>query len=281
MDGTLYPAVTDRDVLNQEIPLPPLDEQRRIVARLDALLARTRRAREELARVPALAERAKQAVLAKAFSGKLTEEWRIQREKIYPSLETLSSVCTSISDGDHQPPPKANEGVPFITISAINDGKLQLSHALRFVPRTYLETLGESRRARYGDVLFSVTGSIAIPALVNTDEDFVFQRHIAILKPNLKNVTSKFLYHILAAPQVTKQAYDVATGTAQLTVPLSGLRKLQVPIYNLDEQAEIVARIEAAFARIDRAAAEAGRALALLERTEQAALAKAFRGELG
>ncbi len=59
-----------------KLQLPPFAEQKRIVAKLDALMARSTRAREELAHIPRLIERYKQAVLAAAFSGKLTADWR-------------------------------------------------------------------------------------------------------------------------------------------------------------------------------------------------------------
>jgi type I restriction enzyme S subunit len=61
------------------IPLAPLTEQRRIVAKLDALLARTARARADLDRIPILVSSCKQALLASAFSGKLTAGWRRYR----------------------------------------------------------------------------------------------------------------------------------------------------------------------------------------------------------
>jgi type I restriction enzyme, S subunit len=76
MDGTMYPAVTDRDVLDQAVPLPPIAEQRRIVATLDSLLNRSNIAGEELAHIPRLVERYKQSVLASAFRGELTARWR-------------------------------------------------------------------------------------------------------------------------------------------------------------------------------------------------------------
>jgi type I restriction enzyme S subunit len=136
------------------------------------------------------------------------------------------------------------------------------------------------RIARRGDVLFSVTGSIGIPALVDTDDEFVFQRHIAILKPNSKKATGEFLWFLLGAPQIMDQALAVATGTAQLTIPLSGLRRFAMPLPSLVEQAEVVSRLRLAFAEIDRLAAEAAAARRLLDRLDQAILAKAFRGEL-
>lgn len=59
-----------------EFPLPPLDEQRRIVAKIEALLARSRRAKQALDAIPVLLERFRQSVLAAAFRGDLTRSWR-------------------------------------------------------------------------------------------------------------------------------------------------------------------------------------------------------------
>jgi type I restriction enzyme S subunit len=100
----------------------------------------------------------------------------------------LGTICRSIADGDHQAPPKANEGVPFITISAINDGTLRLEKATRHVPYAYYRQLKPSRVPKRGDVLFSVTGSIGIPVLVSIDAPFVFQKHIVILKPDPERI---------------------------------------------------------------------------------------------
>jgi type I restriction enzyme S subunit len=65
-----------KDVAQIEIALPPLPEQRRIVARLEALEARSRRAREKLAEVPTQLAQARQSLLAAAFRGDLTADWR-------------------------------------------------------------------------------------------------------------------------------------------------------------------------------------------------------------
>jgi type I restriction enzyme S subunit len=72
-------------VLDSEIPLPPLNEQKRIADKLDAVLARVDACRERLDRVPDILKRFRQSVLAAATSGKLTEEWRGQK---YGSMES-------------------------------------------------------------------------------------------------------------------------------------------------------------------------------------------------
>ncbi|MFN5967193.1 MAG: restriction endonuclease subunit S, partial [Pseudanabaena sp.] len=115
------------------LAIPPLSEQRRIVDKLDRIGDRQRSARNELSHIPKLSARYKQAVLAAACSGKLTEDFRLSNSLSISSI-SLSEVCNSISDGDHQAPPRSETGIPFITISAINDGSLSLNKATRFVP---------------------------------------------------------------------------------------------------------------------------------------------------
>lgn len=279
-DGTLYPAVSDTEVGAAEIVIPPLPEQRRIVAKIDALSARSRRARADLDRVEALAARAKQAVLHRAYSGDLTENWRAVGGLSSPSLVGLDEVCLSVSDGDHQAPPKAAQGVPFITISAMNSGALDLRSATRFVPQSYFNELKSHRKAVPGDILYSVTGSIGIAAPVDADANFVFQRHIALLRPNIARVDRRYLLAMLRSPQVREQAVEVATGTAQLTIPLTSLREFTIPLPCLDEQLEVVRRVEFATGAIKRAVSDSIAAARLLDRLDQSLLAKAFRGEL-
>lgn len=74
------------------VPLPPLPEQRRIVAKLDALDARAKRARADLDRIPALVARAKQAVLRAALKGELTRKWREAATGLEPVAATLARM---------------------------------------------------------------------------------------------------------------------------------------------------------------------------------------------
>lgn len=76
--GTTRQRISGGNLKRLPLPLPPLAEQKRIVAKLDALNAKSARARTELARIETLVSRYKQAVLSKAFSGELTREWRRQ-----------------------------------------------------------------------------------------------------------------------------------------------------------------------------------------------------------
>jgi hypothetical protein len=262
------------------LAVPPLNEQKLIADKLDAVLARVDACDERLDRVPDILKRFRQAVLTAATSGRLTAGWQGPEGRPQWRTETLADLCHSISDGDHQAPPQARSGVPFITISAINNGRLRLEKATRYVPVSYFEALRPERRPQKGDVLFSVTGSIGIPALVDVSERFAFQRHIAILKPNQSRVMSRFLYITLNTERIRQQGLTVATGTAQLTIPLGGLRSFVVDVPSLPEQAEIVRRVDALFAHSARVEGRHASAHAQVARLTSALLAKAFRGEL-
>lgn len=195
---------------------------------------------------------------------------------VEPASATLSDYCSSINDGDHQAPPKATAGVPFITISAMNNGHLDLAKATRFVPHEYHAGLSSARQAKRNDVLYSVTGSFGIPALVEHDEPFVFQRHIALLRPELSVCDARWLAYMLATPSMFDQSKEIATGTAQLTVPLTGLRNLTLPAMSLAEQRRIVAKLDALTARLDRARAELDRVPVLAANLRKETLRNAF-----
>lgn len=72
--------------------LPPLNEQRRIVAKLESLQARSRRAREALDAVPPLLEKLRQSILAAAFRGDLTKDWRAKHRDVEPASELLKRI---------------------------------------------------------------------------------------------------------------------------------------------------------------------------------------------
>ena len=78
----------------------------------------------------------------------------------------LNDICISISDGDHQPPPKADKGIPFVTIANITKtNKFDFTDTM-YVPREYYDALDSKRRPACGDVLYSVVGSFGIPVFI-------------------------------------------------------------------------------------------------------------------
>ena len=151
----------------------------------------------------------------------------------------LRDCCLSISDGDHLPPPKSDCGIPFITISNIDStNHIDFSNTL-FVPEEYYDKLDSIRKAQPDDIIYSVVGSFGKPVLIKENKKFVFQRHIAILRPNNEIVDSRYLYYIMLSRDFYMQADSVAVGAAQRTISLTSLRNMKVNLPEVPTQQRI------------------------------------------
>jgi type I restriction enzyme S subunit len=166
------------------------------------------------------------------------------------AVTNLQSICTSVTDGDHLPPPKAETGIPFLVIGNVRSQRIDFT-ASRFVPSQYYEALDLIRRPRSGDLLYTLVGSYGIPVIVRDDQPFCVQRHIGILRPS-ELINVNFLARAMESRFAFDQATGCATGIAQKTVPLSGLRKLLLPLPPLAEQHRIAAKVEELMALCDR-----------------------------
>lgn len=151
----------------------------------------------------------------------------------------LKEICNSISDGDHQAPPKVNKGVPFVTISNItNTNQFDFSNTM-FVPQEYYDRLDTKRKAQEGDILYSVVGSFGIPVYIKETTPLVFQRHIAILRPNVDKIVPEFLYYTMLNRDFYMKADAVAIGAAQRTISLATLRNMDIDIPDIEKQKKI------------------------------------------
>lgn len=92
--GGAQPNVSPGDVGAMDLPLPPLKEQRRIVAKIESLFERSRRAKEALDAIPPLLDKLRQSILAAAFRGDLTADWRAQNPKVEPADKLLERIHT-------------------------------------------------------------------------------------------------------------------------------------------------------------------------------------------
>lgn len=92
--GATRDGINTSQLLSMPVVVPPIETQHRIVAKLDALFDRSRRAREALDAVPALLDRLRQSILAAAFRGDLTADWRAKNPNVEPATELLKRIRT-------------------------------------------------------------------------------------------------------------------------------------------------------------------------------------------
>lgn len=251
------------------IPIPPFPEQKRIVAILDEAFAGISLAVANAEKNLANARELFESYLNNFFT-----------QKGDATLVKLSDITTDITDGDHSAPPKAPDGIPFITISNVNKKTRLIDFTNTFkVPEEYFNSLKLNRKPQYGDVLYTVTGSYGIPIKVPKDVDFCFQRHIGLLRPNEETNTS-WLHYALLSPAVFKQATDGATGTAQKTVSLRVLRSIRVPLISIHKQEIVVIKLDNLWGKTQQLETIYQQKLTALNELKQSILQKAFTGEL-
>ncbi len=190
----------------------------------------------------------------------------------WASVDQLLAIVT---DGDHQPPPQTDVGVPFLVIGNVRKGEIDFS-STRFVGADYFESVDNSRRPKNGDLLYTLVGSYGILVPVRTDRTFCIQRHIAILRPH-RGSPIEYLALAMASNFVFNQATACATGTAQPTVPLTGLRALAIPLPPAAEQQRIVREAESRLSTGDAVADEVEASLRRAEGLRQATLSGSFR----
>jgi type I restriction enzyme S subunit len=247
-----------------------LDEQRRIVSILDEMSLGINVVITNTEKTLAKARELFDATLASLFG----------LDAAGVSESPLSELAEHITDGDHMPPPKAAVGIPFVTISNINKETRTIDFSTTFyVPQEYYDELKSFRQPKPRDILYTVTGSYGIPVIVDSDQKFCFQRHIAMIRPS-SEVNARWLYYFLLSPGASTQARDLATGTAQKTVSLKSLRGFRVPRVARSEQDAAVKRLDAISDLLHRLDAVCKRRSTALAELKQSILHKAFAGEL-
>ena len=151
------------------------------------------------------------------------------------NMVSMNDLCLIITDGTHQPPKFQETGIPFILVSNLSNNTVTYNTEKYISDETYNE-LYKRTPIEQGDLLLSTVGSYGHPAVVTENIKFLFQRHIAYLKPRRKLVNSFYLHGALLAPDGQRQIEEKVKGIAQKTLNLSDIRKIMIPLPKLEEQ---------------------------------------------
>ena len=300
--GSTFSAISRKDLEGIDIDVPPLPEQKRIVAKVEELLARVNTTKERLAKVLMILRRFRQAVLAAACSGRLTAAWREERIEIEPvvlnrgatevpdalatlqeekpqswTLSSVDQVAHTIQYGYTASAKKEPVGPKFLRISDIQNGQVDWDD----VP--YCAIPGDQIPKfllKHGDIVFARTGATTGKSfLIRTCPKTVFASYLIRVQP-LPIVDPEFLYLFFQSDLYWKQISENISGSAQPNCNASKLASLILPLPPVPEQQEIVRRVEAMFKLAEAVEKRVAAATTRAEKLSQAILAKAFRGEL-
>ena len=206
-----------------EIPLPPLDEQRRIATVLDKVSGLIAKRREQLDKLDEL---------VKARFVEMSANW-----KGHSREEPMSNYLEDITYGFTNPMPDADEGPWKITAKDIVDGKINYSTA-RKTDRKAFENLTAKSKPVIGDVLLTKDGTLGRVAVVEQGNICVNQS-VAVLRCN-KRILPKFLMYLLKMPQYQREMLANSGGGTIKHIYITKVDKMLIAVPELDSQKEFI-----------------------------------------
>ena len=197
------------------------------------------------------------------------------------SIAEMRDLCAPgkpITYGILKPGPELEEGVPYIRVADFPGNKLNMEK----IKKTSYEIDLKYKRARLseGDLLLSIRGSVGrlikIPSVLEGANITQDTARLSISP----SVSIDFVYWTLLAESTQRRMKNATRGVAVRGINIGDVRALQVPLPPLDEQVEVVRRVERLVAHADSIEQQVNNALARIDNLTQSILAKAFRGEL-
>lgn len=279
--GSAQPHINKNIVDNFPILFPPQNEQKRIVDKLDKLMERIEAVTTRLDKIPLLLKRFRQSVLAAAVSGKLTNKER-EGDHIFEEIP-LGNLIDDIKYGTSMKSVKEEIGIPILRIPNISEGKIDLND-LKYSKLAKQEY--DKLKLTPGDVLIiRSNGSVSLvgkSAIVTENErDFAYAGYLIRVRCNRRKLLPEYLNLSLASNNLRTQIELPARSTSGVNnINTTEIRSLLIPTPEIEEQEEIVRRVEALFKTADKLEERYKKAKAYTDKLKQSILAKAFRGEL-
>ena len=270
MRGANYPQVSDRDVLESMIPLPPIEEQRRIVLRIDECM-------ERINEIEALHSKA----LAEARSLLPSVLNDMERGHSWPHT-SIGEVLTDTKNGRSVRTSLERGNGRVLTLTAVRGVDLD-TDACKVAHLDH--ELTSKYQVRTGDVFVSRSNTrdlvglswiVAGPVPPNT----IYPDLLIKVRPDTSKVIPRFLAFILRCPSVRKRIQDRATGTSQSMVKISGrrLREVIIPLPLPEEQRRVLATLDEALKVSNQILR--GLQASVVEPAREAVLRRAFAGDL-
>lgn len=250
----------------KDIPLPPLEEQHRIVSILDASFekidALKKNAEENLKNAKALF----QQVLAQELKPK--EGW----------VEKKLGEVYDVRDGTHDSPKYHSDGYPFVTSKNLVNGIINMNN-VQFISKEDYDKINERSKVDKGDVLFAMIGSnLGHPAIVDFEPHFAI-KNVALFKVP-SNQLNRYLLYLLSSDMIMDRMNKNSNGSSQPFVSLKFLRNFEISLPSLSEQHRIVQTLDTLSEKCRRLEQVAQQTIRECDALKQSILRQAFSGEL-
>lgn len=262
--GSTFINISADMLSNFDVPIMPLNEQRRIAAILDQADDLRLKRREALSRLTKLSGYILVEACGEPASNPMN--WPISR---------LGNVCSSVSDGPHVSPEYAEDGVPFLSTRNIRPDGI-LWRDLKFISKADAQIQWKKIKPSRGDVLYTKGGTTGIARAVDFDLDFAVWVHVAVLKLLKDKVEPVWLQEMLNSPYCYHQSQRLTKGIVNRDLGLRRMVDITFPLPPVDLQRAIASRV----AEIDELTVHHRAHLVKLDALFASLQNRAFRGEL-
>ena len=265
-----------------EVPIAPLEEQKRIADKLDSVLAKVEAAQARLDKIPAILKRFRQSVLAAATSGELTRDWREEHGVNIDDWKqsTLSEVSICLDPNPSHRYPKADSsGVPILSTQQFVGLDSWTTDKSKLVSRDFFLERREKTNFLEDDIIFARKGRLGLARMAPKGFDYVYSHTVFIVRA--RKINKEYLLWLLRQEQTVNWLLkEMNSNTGVPTLGKAIFEKLPVPLPCEKEQVAIVDKVSGLFEHAETIEKQYNAAKVRLEKLTQSILAKAFRGEL-
>lgn len=260
-------------------PIPPLSEQKCIVERIESLFYMVDEVKDKIQYVLESSENRKAAILHRAFSGELTEQWRKEQgiEGDSWKAQKLSSLGKlERGKSKHRPrndPSLFGDKYPFIQTGDISEAQIYIKEHKQSLSELGLK---QSRLFPAGTLCITIAANIGNVAILSYD--CCFPDSVVGFTPNVETDT-KFIYYIMCT--MKKRLEAEAPATAQKNINLKVLNDITLNTPSLSEQHEIVRILDELLKKENRVEIICENIFTQIDLLKKSILSRAFRGELG
>ena len=285
--GTTVSGIKASTLKKLGLPLPSLSEQKIIAEKLDTLMVQVDSIKAHLEKTLKILKRFRQAVLCAAVNGKLTEKWRDEKKIPFKSWEIkkANDLCIKVQSGSTPTgnPFAQNGTIPFLKVYNIVNQKIDFDYKPQYITDEVHRARSKRSIAIPDDVLMNIVGPPLGKVAILTEQypEWNINQAITLFRVDKDKLLSGFLYHVLCEGGLVRDVMHETKGiVGQINISLTQCREALIPCPSLEEQHEIVRRVEQLVAYADTIEKQVNNALARVNNLTQSILAKAFRGEL-
>lgn len=279
--STAIPGLNRDDAYRLDISLPPLPEQKRIVAKIEELFSELDNGIAALKTAQEQLKVYRQAILKHAFDGKLTAKWREQNSGDSWRLEKLGNLIAFLTSGSRGwAKYYSDSGDIFIRAQNLKHDQLDLDDkAFVSLPE---KTEGKRTKVQLDDILITITGAnVTKTGRVCTDIGSAYvSQHVALCRPS-EDIDSEFMYWFLVAESAgRRQLSKFAYGAGKPGLNLDNIRSVEVNLPSILEQRVIVKQTKELLSIEEKISSDIEIELHRVELLRQSILKKAFSGKL-